>query len=389
MKKVYLVGPTESALTRRGNRHPALAAFLVSKGYELEYISSDFYHATKQFFSKQEVAEAQARLPYKLTIFSVLGYWSNVSIRRVLSNSLLTLKVFFYLLPRLNRGTVLIIPSRPVELIFASALLRLLRGTSVLLDIQDIWPDALAIRHPVKRLVFNSYCHAYLYPSLRFIDKFIHVAPSFVQWLHRYAPRATSSFVPLGFDGPRWKAIPPGGGAQAEAGSLRLVCVGLLQYQIDVLPVVKALVGRSDVELFLIGDEGEGERYPEVRGFVDEHAMTNVHFVGRVEPSEVPTHLATMHLGVMPMISSSIPNKMFDYMAASLPILVLGENDSAELVDSLGIGWATPYTAEGVVALLDRLSPGEIAEKKRRVGQVRNDFDRDVLHQRILEVIES
>ena len=31
------------------------------------------------------------------------------------------------------------------------------------------------------------------------------------------------------------------------------------------------------------------------------------------------------------MITSSIPNKIFDYIAAKLPIIVLGENDSSNL----------------------------------------------------------
>ena len=50
-----------------------------------------------------------------------------------------------------------------------------------------------------------------------------------------------------------------------------------------------------------------------------------------------------MDIGVLPMISSSIPNKIFDYIAAYLPILVLGNSDSALFVKDQSIGWNVGY----------------------------------------------
>lgn len=390
-EKVFVIGPTESILTQRGNRHPKLAAYLAGEGFRVEYVSSDFYHAEKRWFSRDEVAAAQGKVPYKLTIMKCLGYMKNMSARRVLSNLLLTMRFFFYLLPRVNRRTVVILPSRPVEIVFMGAALRLLRGTSVLMDIRDAWPDGFR-RHVKSRLkcgLFSVYCHSFLYPSVRFIDKAVHTAPSFVHWLHRYAPRGRSVFVPLGFDADRWEDVPPDR-TRTSQEPIRLVCVALLQRAIDVMPVLEAINGDDRFHLTLIGDDGKGERYPEVAAYIKRHKMGNVAMVGRVAPSHMGEHLARADVGVVPMNSKYVmPNKLFDYIGSYLPIMVLGENDSADLVEKMEIGWSCPYNAQGVKELLSKLNHQEIARKRVRLCEVRDTFDRENLFRIILAVLRS
>jgi hypothetical protein len=385
--KIFIVGPTESILTKRGNRHPSLAKFLVEQEYELEYVTSNFYHSEKRWFSCEEVRTASQQASYKLTVLKCLGYKKNISLRRILSNILLSISVFFYLLLRLNKNTILILPSRPVEMIFAAAMLRLLRGTSVALDIQDIWPDMLVIRSQVKRFLFTLYCNIYLHMSLRFIDKFFHVAPSFTNWLARYAPNANSIFVPLGFDAERWTMISQNNNKVCSR-PINLVCVGLLQFQINVMPILEAIKGREDYHLTIIGDDGDGERFPEVLDFINEHALTNVTLKGRVVPSEMGNYLNEMDIGVVPMISSSIPNKVFDYLASYLPILVLGDGDSATFVSVNKIGWAVPYTKEGVLSFFDTTSPLDIQNKSLNTINVREKYDRKYLFSEVANLIK-
>ena len=387
-KNIFIVGPTESLLTQRGTRHPALASFLVSQGYRLEYITSDFYHAEKRWFSGEEIKQAQEHAPYKLTVMRCLGYKTNISARRVISNILLSLRFFFYLLPRVNSKTVLILPSRPVEMIFAAAMLRLLRRMSVVLDIQDIWPDALVTGNRLKRGIFSVYCNLYLYPALPIIDKFFHVAPSFVSWLHRYHPRAISTFIPLGYDADRWHMVSPDRKREDDRNIL-LVCVAKLQYQIDVMPVLKAIVDHPDIHLTLIGDDGDGDRYPDVIDFIEANQMRNVTIIGCIKPKIMGEHLRKMDVGVVPMISSSIPNKVFDYIACYLPILVLGKNDCSEFVEKHKIGWSVAYSRDGVRRWTDEVTQEAILDRRRNIMRVRPEFDRSLLFAKVKSLIES
>lgn len=387
-KKIFVVGPTESLLTQRGNRHPALAQFLVEQGFSLEYVTSNFYHAEKRWFSREEVKSAKLRAPYTLTVLSCLGYRANISPQRILSNLLFAVKVFFYLLPRIDRSTTLILPSRPVEMIFAAAMLRLLRGASVALDIQDVWPDMLVVDSRLKRLFFRWYCNLYLYSSLRFIDKFFHVAPSFVQWLHRYAPKARSTFIPLGFDLERWEGSKPKT-SPSNSSKIHLACVSQLQFQIDIIPLLKALTLRPMYRLKIIGEDGTGQRYAEVVEFIKKHNMLNVEMVGLVKRDQMVEYLRQVDIGVVPMVSASIPNKVFDYIASYTPLLILGENDSSEFVNKIGIGWSVAYNEQAIAEFLDALSWAEISRKADKIVPLRYNFSRDVLHRQILELIEQ
>lgn len=388
-EKVYIVGPTESILTQRGNRHPKLASFLVKQGYPLEYVTSDFYHAEKRWFSREEIRLGQEKVPYKLTVKRCIGYRSNISVRRVISNILLSLAFFVYLLPRLNRRTLLILPSRPVEMILAAAILRLLRQPCVVLDIRDIWPDMLVVDNRLKRTLFRYYCNVFLYPSVKFIDKFIHVAPSFENWLHRYAGKASSAFIPLGFDAERWRDATPIEKNTDELSTIQLACVAQLTFQFDIMPLLKALDLRRAYHLKSIGEDGTGQRYREVVEFIEKQKMDNATIVGLVSRQEMVRELRGVDIGVVPMVSTSIPNKVFDYIASYIPLLVLGKNDSAEFVEQLGIGWSVEFNERAIGEFLDSITREEIRRKAARVAEIRQRFSRDVLHEQILEVIEK
>lgn len=388
MRKIFVVGPTESLLTKRGNRHPALAQYLTEQGYEVEYVTSNFYHAEKRWFSRDEFIDAANIAPYKLTMYPCIGYQRNVSMRRVVSNFCLSILFFLHLFWRLSKKTILILPSRPVEMIFFAALLRTLRGTSVLLDIQDVWPDMLPIKSGIKKYLFTQYCNMFLYPSLPRIDRFMHVAPSFVQWLNRYAPRARSAFVPLGYDANRW-GNNYASDRQEMDRKLRIVYVGILSMVFDVLPLLRAVIERNDIHFTMIGDYGEGERYNEVVNFIEDRRMNNVKLIGRINPEDVGSQLHQADIGVVPMLCSSIPNKVYDYIGAGLPILVLGENDSANLVNTLNIGWSCPYSVDGIKQWLQKIDKDEITAKRNTLMRLRSLFDRNSLFQIVHNLLVS
>lgn len=382
--KLYLLGPTESILTKRGNRFPNMASFFVEQGEDLVYYTSNFYHAEKRFFSKTEIKEAQSTLNYKLKVYKVLGYYSNVSPRRVFSNFLFSLHLFFSLLFKVSKHDRILLPSRPVELIFFMAMLNRVRGVKIYLDIQDVWPDALEIENKRKKRIFEIYCNAYLRPALRHYTNTFHTAPSFKLWLERYAKNTPSEFVPLGWENKRWSTFAT---RQGNDSLIQMVCVAQLQHQIDVLPILEAIKDNDKFHLTIFGEDGTGERYNEVISFIEEHEMKNVEITGKIEREAMVNYLEDKDIGVLPMITSSIPNKIFDYMAAYLPILVLGKNDSSDFVINNNIGWQCNFNSEDMDVFLRHLNKADMTNKKERITQIRKDYSREILHYKIKDII--
>ena len=264
-------------------------------------------------------------------------------------------------------------------------LLKRIRGVKIYLDIQDIWPDALKIENIFKKKVFEIYCNIYLKPSLKYYTAAFHVAPSFKLWLRRYTKNTQSDFVPLGWENSRWSSVKTE--KYKESNIVKLVCVAQLQYQIDVMPILKVLKKNNKLHLTIIGEDGKGERYKEVINYIENNNITNVEILGKIERKQMSIFLKDKHIGILPMITSSLPNKIFDYMAAMLPIIVLGDNDSSRFVMENNIGWQCDFSSENLDVLLQKLNIEEIKDKKENVILVRKYFSRDILHKKIKKII--
>lgn len=383
--KLYLIGPTESILTKRGNRFPNLANFFADENETVIYYTSNFYHAEKRFFSNQEIKEAKNGLNYKLHVLKVLGYYSNVSARRVFSNFFFSFHLFIILLFKVSKKDRVLLPSRPVELIYFMALLKRIKGVKIYLDIQDIWPDALEIEDKRKKKIFETYCNSYLKPSLKYYTNTLHVAPSFKQWLHRYAKDKASHFVPLGWENERWADVKF---AEVENFDvIKMVCVAQLQHQIDIMPILKVLKNNNALHLTVLGEDGTGERYEEVMAYINKNDIKNIEILGKIDRIDMLNYLEDKHIGILPMITSAIPNKIFDYMAAMLPIIVLGKNDSSDFVIENNIGWQCNFNSEDLGVLLQSLKLGDIQLKKKEVVSVRQNFSRNVLHKKVKDIL--
>lgn len=363
--RVYIVSPTESELTTRGKRHPNLARHLSGRGWTVEYLSSNFSHAEKRLFSDEEYAAAKTRLPYGLSLIKNGAYRRNLSLQRILWNHRFAYRAYRLLDRGLREGDVLIVPSRPPELIYAAAMLKQRRKCRIVLDIRDIWPDALNESSRNLRRGFGVYCDFFLRRSVAKFDAYIHVAPSFLPWLHRYAPAAQSTFIPLGFDEVRWRGGCPRQPSAAHDGLLKLVYCGTVTNQFDIMPVLQAIAKRPGrFHLTLIGDNGTGERYADVMRFIHYNGL-DVHtkVLGLLVADRLVEELPRHDIAIVPMVSGALPNKVFDSIAAGVPMLALGSGDAAAFIEQHDLGWTAPFDSEAVGRVLDGVSCADIAEK--------------------------
>lgn len=391
MGKIFLVGPTESILTKRGNRFPDFARFLHEKGLDVIYYTTDFYHAEKRRFAREEILVAKSQCPYRLYVCKVLGYSDNVSVRRVISNFFFSFFLFFKLVFRIKRSDIIIIPSRPVELIFFISLITTFKRSNIYLDIQDIWPDALQIDHKLKKKVFTLYCNLFLRNSLKRYTYAFHTAPSFVNWLSRYSKNTPTFFLPLGWESSRWEEKANSQVHQSDVNNneYHMVVVAQLQHQIDIMPVLIFLKTNTNYYLTVIGEDGKGERYEEVVTFIKNNEIKNVKILGAVAREEMLDYLKDKDIGLLSMITTSIPNKIFDYLGAKLPIVVLGKNDSSDFVNKYDIGWSCDFNSESFESLMTRISREDIVKKKANVEKVRMQFCRDNLHEEFFKIIAA
>jgi glycosyltransferase involved in cell wall biosynthesis len=132
--------------------------------------------------------------------------------------------------------------------------------------------------------------------------------------------------------------------------TIRLVYLGVIRKPRGLQMIINALPSFSNDEVeFLIA--GDGPYVEELKQLaVENNVEDRVTFRGYIDSEEIPTFLTSGTIGVIPHEpnehwSNTIPNKTFDYMCASLPVLATSTPPLEELFSNIDCGETFPADA--------------------------------------------
>jgi glycosyltransferase involved in cell wall biosynthesis len=155
--------------------------------------------------------------------------------------------------------------------------------------------------------------------------------------------------------------------------SLELVYLGLLEVARGIAHLIDAVAECTrrgyDVKLTLIG---KGREEPVFRARAAQHELGDaVRFLGHVPYQEAVRLLQRANVGVVPHLAnnswnSTIPNKLFDYMAAGLPVLSSNARPAARVVRETNAGLV--YTDTNAHELAERLIVLSNVEQRAQLG---------------------
>jgi glycosyltransferase involved in cell wall biosynthesis len=179
---------------------------------------------------------------------------------------------------------------------------------------------------------------------------------------------------------------------------LELVYLGLLEVARGIAYLIDAVAECKrrgvDVKLTLIG---KGREEPAFRARAAHHELGDaVQFLGHVPYSEAVRLLQRANVGVVPHLAnnswnSTIPNKLFDYMAAGLPVLSSNARPAARVVRETNAGLV--YTDINDRELAERLVVLSSAETRARHGAsgrraVEQQYNWDLDAERLLAAVD-
>ena len=156
-----------------------------------------------------------------------------------------------------------------------------------------------------------------------------------------------------------------GGGSIGHRGVLVLYLGGLMAGR-GLEQLVDAIGLAPSTELAILGD---GPLAPDLlRRAAGVGAADRVHLLAPVAPEEVTAYAASADIGVSPIVPSclnyrySLPNKLFQYMAAGIPVVASDLPQVREVVEGTGCGVVVDTTRPAAIArAIERLAgdPGE------------------------------
>lgn len=378
---ITIIKPFENSITQRGNRIPLLAKTLINSGHKITYITSNFYHAEKRFFSKKEIFNVKKRNEYKIIFLSVPGYNANYSLSRIITHKIFAIKSLIYLMSNQSPDFV-IIASQPPELLFSVAITKPIKKFDTIIDVIDIWPDAFPQKN-ILYLFFYIYCNFLQYFSLPFQKNYVYTSPKFLDWIKRYKKNSKTKFITLGYDSERWKDFKP---IKTIESNKKIVYVGNLAQTINLYPLIDGIKNFENWNLTIIGG---GDRLQEIKRYVKRKNIKNVFFTGFVAKDKLPTLLKEYDITTIPMIHGTLPNKLFDSIGSYRPILSFGDNDTTRFVNENKIGWAIPFKKNNVINFLQKIDDAEIIEKSNNIEKIRKEYSKNRLLKSYLKYIEE
>lgn len=390
--------------TPGGTRHYDFAARLGRLGVSTAIMAADVNLGTRQYtrrrgpWDRRAIVEHMDGVPFHW--LHTLTYESN-DWRRSLGMLRFAQSVLHRLLRvPVDRDTVFIGSSPTLFAALATQAAARIRRVRFVLEIRDLWPESLiemtGRNGAIARGLRVIADHLYRTSSQIIVladknrdaiaargvpdDRFIYI-PNSVDTDAFAHPRPSPAAQTLPDD--RFCVVYAGAHGPANDLGTAIEAAALLRDR-----------GDRVVHLVLVGDGVEKTR---LRDLARQRSLDNVSFLDPIPKSEIPGLFARCHAGLLtlediPLFRYGVsPNKLFDYMAAGLPVITNVAGECGDIVRRAGCGWVAkpgdPAALADALAEAASAQNGERAEAGRAfVGE---HFNRDRLVHRLAEVIQG
>lgn len=394
----YAVPPDQPG----GTRHHEMSSALRARGYDVRVIASDLnlnaltYSRRPDADDRRAIREDVAGVPF---VWLNAGSYERNDWRRALSMLVFAGQVLLHLLRTVQRGDLVIGSSPQLLAAGAARLAALVRGAPFVLEVRDLWPESLI------GVTGRGGPMAWL---LRVVADLLYRTSSAVVVLaegnrepiiQHGGPPLRIVFVPNGVDVSSFERQPPPlpdtlgwipdsptfvyAGAHGPANGLEVV-----------LDAAQLLIerDRADIRVLLVGG---GPIKADLAADARRRGLDNVTFHDPVPKQVMPAILRRCQGGLMVLRDVELfrygvsPNKLFDYLAADLPVITNVAGDVATTVERANGGVVVPpgkagALADAMVEFTDQAFPGGSG-----LAYVREHHDRHVLADRLARVIDG
>ena len=265
-----------------------------------------------------------------------------------------------------------------------------IKGTQVVLWVQDLWPESLYATGYIKnKLVLKlvAYIVRFIY---RHVDLLLVQSEAFIDLVEPLASNTPVRYYPNSVDESfSERAVVRNPEVTGLTNGFSVMFAGNIgsAQAVEVIIEAAALLKEySDIHFVVLGD---GSRRDWMLEEVNNRGLSNLHLPGRFPIESMPSFMQQasallVTLADHKIFSGTVPNKIQAYMAAGRPILACLNGEGADLVIASKSGLAVP--AENAKALAEAVLElhGMSMEDREELGQngfsyYKEHFDHDKL----------
>lgn len=279
---------------------------------------------------------------------------------------------------RKNRPDILIVESPPLTLGLTGLALSKLFGFKFIMNISDIWP--------LTAFELGSISKGRLYSMLERFEKYLYdhadACLGQSQQIVDHIQNVSSVKTHLFRNGVDFRRFSQEAKPVDKSGTFKVVYAGLLGVAQGIVAICKAVeFQKLGFEFHIYGDGPERE---DLKAFLLNNPTRGVYYHGSVARDEIPATLEKNDIALVPLtkpIYGAVPSKVYEAMAAGLPIIFMGGGEGEELVAQNKAGWTCrPSDFEALHERLEairEMSPEDLQNLKGHCKQVAKEvFDR-------------
>jgi colanic acid biosynthesis glycosyl transferase WcaI len=266
-------------------------------------------------------------------------------------------------------------------------------------NVSDIWPESavrVGVLRPGWMLSASLRLEALCYRNAWLVTG---QSQSIVHDIGRRFPGVPTRLLSNGVDARQFKpaegASPSHAALHANAGCAAVYAGlhGLAQGLDQIVSAAALLRDEAGLGIFLMGDG------PTKASLVEQAraaALANVRFLDPIPAAEMPAWLSGGDIAIVPLkafIPGAVPSKLYEAMAAGLPVVLVATGEPADIVNEHRAGIVVaPGDVAGLADALRRLAANpdhrrELGQNGRRAAEQR--YDRNVINSSFVEYLEE
>ncbi len=240
----------------------------------------------------------------------------------------------------------LIVESPPLTLGVSGFLLAKLSKTQLVLNVSDLWPLSARELGAIDG-------EGSLYKFLERVERFLYrkavlcmgQSQEIVDYMAAHGATNTYLFR-NGVDPTRFLTVSRSidiGKTMGEAKRIKIVYAGLLGFAQGILGICKNInFTQLCAEFHIYGAGGE---QMEIEDYLRSNTDKGIYYHGKVDRDEIPFVLQNADCTLVPLVKNifgAVPSKIYESMAAGVPILFFGDGEGKLIVETNNLGWVCP-----------------------------------------------
>jgi glycosyltransferase involved in cell wall biosynthesis len=364
------VSPDEPGHTR----HFEMAQYLRGCGHELVIVASDSNYQTglrtverKGLFVEQVIDGVRVLRAYSAQTLHRSYFWRAISFLSFMFSSV-------WAALQVKDADLIMGTTPPIFQAVSAWFVALVRRKPFLLEVRDLWPEFAISMGVIKNPMMITLAHwleGFLYARATHI---LVNSPAYKEYLlGKGVPEGKLTFIPYGTDINMFNPNMDSSPVREKLGlkdKFLILYAGAMGQAHDLYTVLRAAKRLNDESKIRFVFFGDGKERPNLQLEAQRLNLENILFAGVCPKKEMPSVVASADvcLAILQNISmfrTTYPNKVFDYMAAARPTVLVIDGVIREVIESSGGGvFVAPGNDELLAKTILELSKDPARVKK-------------------------